>query len=86
MSYRCHYSVVYKSSNLDILVLRDENRGVSITNDADNLVLDLYKNKMMESFTQLYYYDSEGQLDQILHQNGRFQGFSPGPGRTHGLL
>lgn len=52
----------------------------SVTNDAENVVAKLHSDGSL-GCRLLYYYDSEGQMDRILHQNGKFIGFAPGPGK-----
>lgn len=79
MSIRCSYSIVVCDVERITLVLRDRNQGMSITNDADNLVMHLANEGLIRSNTALYYYDSEGQLDQILHDGHKFFGFAPSP-------
>jgi len=76
---RCSFSVVFQSQESDILVLRDSGQGTSITNDAENLVSYLSRTHVLKPNTQLLYYDTSNQLDQIVHSDGRFVGFAPGP-------
>lgn len=55
----------------------------TVTNDAAHVVriCDLWWR--LSTDTRLYYYDSMGYLDELLHDGaGNFTGFSPGPGRT----
>lgn len=62
------------------LVILDRNLGNrSVTNDADNVVADLVAAGRLPSDRRLFYYDSEGQLDELLVKDGRFAGFAPGP-------
>lgn len=52
----------------------DENVGLSITNDAENVVIELlakYPNH------RIIYCDTDGQWDELLHWNGQFTGFAP---------
>lgn len=62
------------------IVIRDVGKNcMSVTNDAESVVRDLQRNGMLDS-RQLFYYDSEGQLDEIKHDGaGNFKGFAPGP-------
>lgn len=51
-------------------------RHPTVTNDADNVVralADALRGR------RLFYYDSDGRLDEILVRNGAFAGFAPGP-------
>ena len=69
----CQYSIVLDRPNA--IVIRDigHNLGfMSITNDVDSLVACL-AHQLRDR--HLYYYDSDGSLDEILHSNGRFTGF-----------
>ena len=76
---RCSFSVVHATDDFSNLVIRDLNQSVSITNDVENLVAYLFSNGVIQNHTSLLYYDTEGSLDRILHQNGKFVGFAPGP-------
>jgi hypothetical protein len=52
-----------------------ENR--SVTNDADNVCLFLWKEKQLNN-RRIFYRDSMGNVDEMVHYNGRFLNFSPG--------
>lgn len=64
----------------DRIVIRDVGKNsMSVTNDAEDVVhtLELYG---VLNGRHLFYYDSEGRLDEILHDGkGGFLGFAPGP-------
>lgn len=62
------------------IVIRDVGREcMSVTNDAEAVVRDLQQNRMLDG-RRLFYFDSEGQLDELKHDgNGLFTGFAPGP-------
>jgi len=64
----------------DPLVIRDTGHlvTVSLTNDAENVVADLVANELLAPGRRLFYYDSEGQLDEIVVENGKFKGFQAG--------
>lgn len=51
----------------------------SITNDAANVVADLVSNEYLPAGRRLYYYDSQGQLDELIVKDGEFAGFARGP-------
>lgn len=62
-----------------IVHVTDHNLGnKSVTNDAENVIADLHKEI---DLTGMYvqYTDSEGQVDRLLHKDGVFTGFAPGP-------
>lgn len=73
---RSYYSIVRDDSAM--LLIRDIGRPgtLSITNDAKNVVKDLAEKL---GNRPLYYYDSDGNLDQLLVKDGEFSGFAPGP-------
>jgi len=54
----------------------------TITNDAEQVVADLVKHNGLRDYTMLLYIDSEGDLGEIRHQQGRFVGFAPAPRRA----
>jgi hypothetical protein len=62
------------------IVIRDVGREcMSVTNDAEAVVRDLQRNGMLDK-RRLFYYDSDGQLDELKHDGtGTFKGFAPGP-------
>lgn len=63
------------------LVIRDigHNQGCpTVTNDADAVVAALHRDGL--GTRRLFYYDSMGQLDELVHDGeGRFLRFAPGP-------
>ncbi len=56
--------------------------GISVTNDAEFVVRQLWTRGLLPDGRRLFYYDSEGYLDELLRDRGKFRGFKPGPGRT----
>lgn len=63
----------------DKIVIRDVGRDcMSVTNDAEAVVRDLQRNGMLDG-RRLFYYDTDGQLDELKHDGrGTFRGFAPG--------
>jgi hypothetical protein len=60
------------------IVIRDIgpwNQYMSVTNNAENVVRELAPS----STQRIFYYDSEGELDELVHEDGVFQRFAPGP-------
>jgi hypothetical protein len=49
----------------------------TITNDIDNVVKSLYANGVINGSVLLFYTDSNGDTDQIIHDDGEFIGFAP---------
>ena len=50
-----------------------------ITSDVEYVVDDLYCIHGLRNGERVFYFDSERNLDEILHENGKFKGFKPGP-------
>ena len=76
---RCAYEIVWSQCTDFQLIIRDINGTVSITNDVENLVPGLLKMGVLKYGMNLFYYDSTGQLDQILFDSTGFLGFKAGP-------
>lgn len=53
---------------------------VTIANNASSIVRSLVADGMKDR-NRLFYYDSEGNIDEITHRDGRHIGFAPGPFR-----
>ena len=67
------------------LVIRDMgswNLHPTVTNDAEHVVVALVKLGKLPPGRRLFYYDSFGDLDEILVKDGRFAGFGPGRGEA----
>jgi hypothetical protein len=61
------------------LVIRDlggELGCMSVTNDAESVVEYLYSEGDLTDDRKLYYYDTEGDLDEIVHEKGQFVRFN----------
>lgn len=75
---KSNYEIVSQSK--DFVVLRDIgpwDHYMTITNNADDIVADLFKTGMLTVNKRLLYYDSENNLDEILLTNKQFAGFKP---------
>lgn len=85
MKAQSRYEIVSNTPG-STLVIRDighmDHR--SVTNDAENVVADLVANGFLLAGRRLFYYDSMGQLDELLIKDGRFVGFAPGPREAAG--
>ena len=52
----------------------------TVTNDAEDVLARLHCEGKLPAGRRLYYYDSEGRLDELKHDGqGHFTGFGPGP-------
>ena len=70
------YEIV--SADAKRLVIRDvtlETGGRSVTNDAERVVAELAQHARDR---RIFYYDTDGWLDELVHDRGRFTGFAPG--------
>jgi hypothetical protein len=74
---RAKYRV--ESQTDDTLFIRDVGQdSMTVTNDAEAVVRDLYRNGMLAD-RRLLYADSEGTIDELRHDGkGAFMGFAPG--------
>lgn len=81
MTRHARFEIV--SDSAEQLVIRDVGRGsvLSVTNDVEWVVESLYDRGLLREGKRLLYYDSCGDLDEIIHCDGRFDGFAPGPNR-----
>lgn len=72
---RCSFTVV--SDTADQVVIRDMDVGCTVTNDAEAVVAYLHAHRGLGR-RRLLYYDSDGRLDQLLHDGaGTFTGYGP---------
>lgn len=82
MNRSANFYVMGERTDCDALVLIDVgpwNIHPSVTNDAENVVRRLLESGDLKPGQRLMYYDSEGNLDEILIADGQFAGFAPGP-------
>ena len=66
----------------DALIIRDVGPWSSrptVTNDAEGVIEFLLETEQIKPAQRLFYYDSEGQLDELLIHGGKFTGFAPSP-------
>ena len=60
------------------LVIRDAgpwDKHLTVTNDAEHVVANLVKAGKLPEGRRLFYFDSDGQTDEIVVKDGRFAGF-----------
>lgn len=78
MRSQCNYEVVYVTR--EAVTVRDLNRGrKSFTNDARNVVAELRRSELLPPGRRLYYYDSMGELFEIVWAKDGGIAFEPGP-------
>ena len=51
---------------------------MSVTNAAEDVIEELWKQGSLSSQKRLFYKDTEGQIDELIHVNGVFKGFKAG--------
>ena len=74
-------NAVYRFHEMDNGVIHIDDEGIdeiSVTNDAEDVLLQIHRAIGLTG-KKVQYTDSEGQIDKLLHENGIFKGFSPGP-------
>lgn len=72
-----NYSIV-KDVPGEPLVIRDDGPWElypTITNNAEDVITDLWNNGFLKDGRRVFYYDSEGDLDELRHEGPRFTGF-----------
>lgn len=75
---RANYTFVKDHPRNEPLIIRDVgpwDEHPTVTNDAEAVVSELLAKGMLPRGRQLLYYDSEGELTEIVVRNGRFGGF-----------
>lgn len=72
---RSCYSIEHVN-DLFVLIV-DQDSGRSVTNDAVNIIPELDDELNGLGNRMVYYRDSQGRFDVILHSGGRFDGFAP---------
>ncbi len=79
---RANYQIVEDLTGRPLVIkdLGPWDQHPTITNDAEGVVAELHLRGVLPADRRLLYYDSEGQLDEILLDvAGCFAGFAPGP-------
>ena len=77
---RANYHI--ESDNHNYLLIRDVgpwDEYLTVTNAAETVVKEL---SFHLGTRQLFYIDTDGQMDELLVKNGQFAGFAPGPKRV----
>ncbi len=80
MNRTANYAIVVKAP--DQITIRDVgpwDKYPTVTNDVENVVRELAAEGHLHNGRRLFYYDSDGVLDEILVKDGVFVGFAPGP-------
>ena len=70
-----HSTFTFRVEGSFILV-EDQNVGMSVTNDAENVIACLATKEFSLANRRVLYRDTEGRWDELLVQDGRFAGFT----------
>lgn len=77
---KAHY-IMEKEDEKTVVITDVGTTHMSVTNDAEAVVCDLHEKGILRG-RRLFYYDSEGRLDELVHDgHGRFLSFAPGSGK-----
>lgn len=71
---------VIEEQNNEKVIIRDVGPWdvyMTVTNNVENVVKFLTNTKVIDNNKKLYCYDSEGDLDEIVHVDGQFVKFMP---------
>lgn len=77
---KANYEIV--SEEPDVVTIRDlgpHDQFMTVTNAAEEVVAELFQSGILKDGQRLYYYDSSGDLDEIVVENRKFRGFQVGP-------
>ena len=71
---------VLKHNRGKFIFIRDigHQMGRSVTNDAEYVIGRLYFEFAIDDETRIFYEDSEGKIDEILHAGNKLRGFKSG--------
>lgn len=72
--------IIRPESTPETLIIEDigpHDRYPTITNDVENVVAELAYANQLPDGRRLLYYDSEGNLDEIVVEHGKFVDFRP---------
>lgn len=61
------------------LIIRDDGPWAlypTITNNAEEVIMDLWNRGLLKDSRRVFYYDSDDSLDELLHEGPRFTGFA----------
>lgn len=75
---RANYRYEVRADHVMIEDLGPWDQHPTVTNDAENVIEDLRRQGILGQ-RRVLYRDSEGRIDELVHQDGRFVGFKPGP-------
>jgi hypothetical protein len=74
---RSNFEIASNISGDDLTIkdLGPWDKYMTVTNDAENVVAELFEEGYLQDGRRLFYYDSENELTELTHENGVFKGF-----------
>ena len=69
-------------SDDEFVYIEDTGEGMSVTNDAENVVHYLHDEGFLDAGHHILYRDTDGSWDELEHDEGEFSGFGPIGART----
>jgi hypothetical protein len=70
------YGIIINNDNT--VLIQDSGYGISITNSAENIIEDLFNKKLLDNKKKCFYIDTNGNVDELIHENGKFIDFKFG--------
>jgi len=62
----------------DFVFIVDQDEGCSVTHDASAVVASLNEDGYLKNDRRVFYVDTDGHIDELLHRQKRFVGFKSG--------
>ncbi len=81
MTSHANYLIVKEDEKRGLLLIKDMgpwDKHLSVTNDAEWVVQCLSVLGVLPKGRRLFYFDSEGEVAELLHAEGKFVRFGPG--------
>jgi len=75
---KAKWYLAYSDSDMVFIIDEDSPDFATVTNAAERVVTALDEQVTLGN-RRLYYRDSQGEIDELTHENGKFTGFRPGP-------
>ena len=78
--YFMHAQALLLEQEREYILVRDtgHDSGRSVTNDAEYIIGQLYDEYSISDETRIFYEDSEGRIDELLHSGRKLTGFKAG--------
>jgi hypothetical protein len=72
-----NYQIVSNTENKPLIIkdIGPWDKFMTVTNNAEGVVEELFAAGYLNNGRRLFYYDSENELDELIHDGGKFTGF-----------